>query len=98
MEGFHVWKFNLYLFMTFVVLITSRLFYYKEILDKIQGIQPAIGHEIRIALAQFVAYFRCFCIEVVGPERFCVFHAARRTNNDLGSWHRIVTLIMGGAN
>lgn len=67
------------------------------ITGKLRRIELQLTPQIRVALAQFMAYFRSFWLEVVGPDRFCVFDAARRTNNDIESWHRIVNMIMGGA-
>ena len=52
---------------------------------------------VKIALAQFLAYVKSFWLERVGPNRFSVCGDARRTNNNVESWHRRLNQIMGGA-
>jgi hypothetical protein len=54
-----------------------------------------VGPETRVQLTQFLAYVRSFWLGRIGPDRFCVYNDANRTNNLLEAQHRLFNAIVG---
>lgn len=61
----------------------------------LDDLPPNVMAQSRVQLVQFVAYVRNFWLERIGPERFCVYRDANRTNNFLEAQHRLFNSIVG---